>query len=170
MHRDLDRPRRQQVNRRRTCRPTFHLCSTLVLCLRTRAIDQIGSRLRVTSSQQHQGQTPEQAAFSLDVAQLIHDRGSCVTTPIRFDSIRFDSIALIDHWNGMELRSSGFEWRPSSHRLIAHRYHALTRNMVELMMIRGMSDASPTTPWLPNELMFEIFRALFDAYRSSSTR
>jgi len=57
-----------------------------------------------------------------------------------------------------------FEWSPSNHRLIAHSYRSFTSNIIELMMIRGISDASSITPWLPNELMFEIFRALFDAY------
>jgi len=56
-----------------------------------------------------------------------------------------------------------FEWSPSNHRLIAHSYRSFTRTMIELMMIRGISDSS-STPWLPNELMFEIFRALFDLY------
>jgi len=57
-----------------------------------------------------------------------------------------------------------FEWSPSNHRSIAHRYPSFASNIIELMMIRGISDASSITPWLPNELMFEIFRALFDAY------
>jgi len=57
-----------------------------------------------------------------------------------------------------------FEWSPSNHRLIAHRYRSFTKSVIEFLLIRDLSDASSITPWLPNELMFEIFRALFDAY------
>jgi len=49
--------------------------------------------------------------------------------------------------------------------LIAHSYHKFTRNVIELMMIRDMPQPAAGMPsWLPNELMFEIFRALFDLY------
>jgi len=76
-----------------------------------------------------------------------------------------DWIAL--DWIGLDAHPhprKEFEWSPSNHRLIAHTYRSFTSNIIELMMIRDMSDASSITPWLPNELMFEIFRALFDAY------
>jgi len=60
---------------------------------------------------------------------------------------------------------TGFEWSPSNHRLIARSYHKFTRNVIELMMIRDMpQSAAGMLSWLPNELMFEIFRALFDLY------
>jgi len=66
------------------------------------------------------------------------------------------------------IKRTAFEWSPSSHRLIAHSYRSFTRSVIELLMIRGISDASSITPWLPNELMFEIFRALFDLYNRQS--
>jgi len=80
--------------------------------------------------------------------------------------LSIDSIDSIDSIGMSPFVCAGFEWSPSNHRLVAHRYRTFTSNVIELMMIRGMLDASPSsiTPWLPNELMFEIFRALFDAY------
>jgi len=91
------------------------------------------------------------------------------------DSIVSNQLLIALHWIGLDWIGlhwiglgadphKGFEWSPSNHRLIAHRYRSFTSNIIELMMIRDMSDASSITPWLPNELMFEIFRALFDAY------
>jgi len=37
--------------------------------------------------------------------------------------------------------------------------------MIELLMIRNTMWEYETALWLPNELMFEIFRALFDVYQ-----
>jgi len=84
---------------------------------------------------------------------------------IGLDCIGLDWIAL--DWNQHLIihTLTGFEWSPSNHRLIAHRYRKFTRNVIELMMIRDMRQPAAGMPsWLPNELMFEIFRALFDLY------
>jgi len=89
---------------------------------------------------------------------------------IALDWIGLDWIGL--DWIGTNIRSSihphtltGFEWSPSNHRLIARSYRKFTRNVIELMMIRDMRQPAAGMPsWLPNELMFEIFRALFDLY------
>jgi len=79
------------------------------------------------------------------------------------DCIALDWIAL--DWNQHSIIHplTGFEWSPSNHRLIARSYRKFTRNVIELMMIRDMPQSGMPS-WLPNELMFEIFRALFDLY------
>jgi len=88
-----------------------------------------------------------------------------VSTFTIIDSIVSNQLLIGLHCIGLDAHPhKEFEWSPSNHRLIAHSYRSFTSNMIELMMIRGISDASSITPWLPNELMFEIFRALFDAY------
>jgi len=87
---------------------------------------------------------------------------------IALDWIALDWIAL--DWNQHSIihpshTLTGFEWSPSNHRLIARSYRKFTRNVIELMMIRDMPQPAAGMPsWLPNELMFEIFRALFDLY------
>ena len=53
-------------------------------------------------------------------------------------------------------------WSPSSHRWVAHKDRALQQTMIQLLMIRNTMCEDGTVPWLPNELMFEIFRALFN--------
>ena len=55
-----------------------------------------------------------------------------------------------------------FVWSPSSHRWVAHKHLAFQQTMIQLLMIRNTLWEHGTVPWLPNELMFEIFRALFD--------
>jgi len=57
--------------------------------------------------------------------------------------------------------SSEFVWSPSNHHLVrASKYLTFKSSVVELFMIRDMADGA-TMVWLPNELMFEICRALF---------
>jgi len=46
--------------------------------------------------------------------------------------------------------------------MVASSRRAFSRSVIELLLIRSMAE--PVVPWLPNELMFEIFRALFDLY------
>ena len=57
--------------------------------------------------------------------------------------------------------SSEFVWSPSNHHLVrASKYHTFNSSVLELFMIRDMADGT-TMVWLPNEVMFEICRALF---------
>jgi len=57
--------------------------------------------------------------------------------------------------------SSEFVWSPSNHHLVrGSKYLTFKKSVQDLFMIRDMADGA-TMVWLPNELMFEICRALF---------
>ena len=58
-----------------------------------------------------------------------------------------------------------FMWWPSTHRFVSREHVRFHRIVIELFMIR---NASSTLPWLPNELMFEICRSLFEFYREEA--
>ena len=56
---------------------------------------------------------------------------------------------------------SEFVWSPSNHHFVrASKYLTFNSSVQELFMIRDMADGA-TMVWLPNEVMFEICRALF---------
>jgi len=57
-----------------------------------------------------------------------------------------------------------FVWSPSTHRFVSHERPAFHQSVFGLFMIRQACESS-TIPWLPNELMFEICRSLFELYR-----
>ena len=57
--------------------------------------------------------------------------------------------------------SSEFVWSPSNHHLArGSKYRTFKKSVLELFMIREVGDGA-TMVWLPNEVMFEICRALF---------
>jgi len=52
-------------------------------------------------------------------------------------------------------------WSPSNHHLVrGSKYLTFNSSVLELFMIREVGDEA-TMVWLPNEVMFEICRALF---------
>ena len=58
-----------------------------------------------------------------------------------------------------------FVWSPSNHHLVqSSKYHMFKKSVMELFMIRHVSDGATMMVWLPNELMFEICRSLFLLY------
>jgi hypothetical protein len=62
-------------------------------------------------------------------------------------------------------------WSPSKHRWIAPRNRAFHRALYTMMLVRNacwgdQPDAASGTllPWLPTEMMVDIFCVLFDLY------
>ena len=154
LHRAPDGPRCQQVVHQRASASISCKCH----------IGTAQSHQRYTlGCVQYEDRTAEQVAASSDIEELIRDRGARVPARVSYHTARFqpfDATLSLNH----AYTHTEFEWSPASHQLIAHSYHTFTRNVIELLMIRDMPDAASSIPWLPNELMFEIFRALFDAY------
>ena len=56
------------------------------------------------------------------------------------------------------IRSCEFVWSPATHRLIRRAKRGFCRAITVLLLLRNADDAA--FAWLPNELMFELFRAL----------
>ena len=50
----------------------------------------------------------------------------------------------------------------------ASKYHTFNSSVLELFMIRDIGDGA-TMVWLPNEVMFEICRALFRVHYLESS-
>ena len=152
LHRAPDGPRCQQVVHQRA--------SASISCM------QVPHRHRTISSTIHTWLCPVRGPNGRTSRSLIRycrvDPWSRCASP-RFQP--FDATRALTHAYMHACSHTEFEWSPASHQLIAHSYHTFTRNVIELLMIRDMPDAAASSiPWLPNELMFEIFRALFDAY------
>ena len=56
-------------------------------------------------------------------------------------------------------------WSPLNHHSVqGTKYHVFKKSVLEMFMIRGIGSDGATMVWLPNELMFEICRSLFDLY------
>jgi len=65
----------------------------------------------------------------------------------------------------MNIIIAEFVWSPSNHHLVqSSKYHMFKKSVMELFMIRHVSDGATMMVWLPNELMFEICRSLFRLY------
>jgi len=58
-------------------------------------------------------------------------------------------------------------WSPARHSSLAFRHGKFHQDVMQLLLVRYVSGRGKQTtnvPWLPNELMFEIFGALFCLY------
>ena len=61
-------------------------------------------------------------------------------------------------------------WSPSNHHLArGSKYRTFKKSVLELFMIRDAGDGATTMVWLPNEVMFEICRALFRVHYLESS-
>ena len=109
---------------------------------------------------QKSGETVQQVAKTPDIAQLVQSRG-------HFAHSHTHSLSICETHTGLMglACNTEFVWSPSTHQWVAHKHLAFQRTMIELLMIRNTMWEYETAPWLPNELMFEIFRALFDVYQ-----